>query len=159
MQRHPSGEATFCGPFGLALDHDQARQGAGTGPRCSERSCELGGDDRRLDAAGRQNACGANGRACGVDRHIRRTGTQNAVDRGHGLETLGQPETHPVAPVDAPTRQPGRQSIRVSLERSIAKPATVLVLHGRMIGPPRAVLPAIGLSGVHPWASNLSNLA
>ena len=80
------------------------------------------------------------GRPRGIDRHIRRARAQNAVNRRDGLEALGQPEPDSVAAVDAPARQPGRQAIGAAQELGIGQLSAVLVLHGRVVGPPRGGL-------------------
>ena len=59
------------------------------------------------------------------------------MDRRDGLEALGQEQADAVAPADAPARQPGGQAVGGVRQRGIGQRAAVLVLDGRVVGPPR----------------------
>ena len=135
-----------------AIDHDQTRRRTAAAPCGVEGRHELGRDDRRLDAARREDARGACGRTRGVNRNVRRARAQDAVNRRHRFQALGQPEPDSIATIDAPASQPRGHAIRAMSELGIALPLAVLVFDGGMFGPPLArPRPAVGLSGVRPW--------
>ena len=139
----------------VSFDHDQAGQGPAPGHAARRAGASAAATTAALTPLEARIAGGANGRPGGVDRHVRRAGAQDAVDRGDGLEALGKPEADAIAAVDAPAGQPGREPVGAAEELGVAQAPAVLVLDGRcgraaVRRPPRA----IGLSGVHPWACN-----
>jgi hypothetical protein len=100
--------------------------------------CEISRDKGSLDAAGAQDVYGAKDRSRGINGHVRRTHAQNAVDRCHGFETLGEPQADPVTASNSPPGQPSAQAISAAPKCGIAEPAAVLVFDGRMIRTPKS---------------------
>ena len=62
------------------------------------------------------------------------------MDRRDRLDPLGQEQPDAVAPADAPAGQPGGQAVGGAGQLGVGQRAAVLVLDGRVVGPPRGGL-------------------
>ena len=62
------------------------------------------------------------------------------MDRRDGLQSLGQEQPDAVAPADAPARQAGGQAVGGAEQVGVGERPAVLVLDGRVVGPPRGGL-------------------
>jgi hypothetical protein len=69
-----------------------------------------------------------------VDRYVRSTGPQNAVNRDDSFETLGKPDRDSITPVDAPAGEPGRDPVGPPEELAIALAPAVLVFERGVFG-------------------------